>query len=381
MPLVMFYFPLVKQKLAKSSQNTLATLEILEKYYEKKDIQGFLDVYDSTGAFFNNLFTSNIKTKYSFLYGSFVPSIVQYEIETNPLNLSFWTHSNSSITFSGDLDQKKVINVFLYLRDLFPISKKYKYDIKIFGTSLKKTLPDKENTFLTPRNVNSGLSIIYYNSDIRQIFIFRKEEYLKVFIHEFLHTISCQNGIDKIESIMEFLDSIGTITTPIFNNSKVTKDELDLNYISTRNPNEALTELSANILNLLITRPQKDFIKNFEIERKFSLFQCAKILEYFGVTDITQLHQEKIIKQTTNVIPYYILRAMLYHNPSKLFEFYEVNKSLCYSPGSEQTKILEEMITKFTPEFISDINYLIKWIKKNTAATAFWRTLRMTIFG
>jgi hypothetical protein len=410
-PLVMFYFPLfvekIKEQLKIHTDNTFATIKILSEYYKNGDIQGFLDTYDTAGKYFNEVYTDKIShfrdnSRYSFLYGSFVPSIVQYQIETNPLNFSFWispeTGSNA-MTFANidKVDVDENVKVFLWLQELFPESKSLIYDIKHFSTGLlPKTFPDKENTFLTPKNINSGLSYVYSNSNKRQIFIFRDEERLKVLVHEFLHTYKCHNAIDRNKKIMNFLDSINVETTPIFTQTKLNpkvaknKTELEINCIGPRNPNETLTEITANILNIirLVSRKNKPdmFLEYFNIERKFSLFQCAKILNHFGVTDINQILDQSsgvAIKQTTNVIPYYIFRAMMYHNPTKLFDYFQMNDDLCYFGASKKgTPIIEEMLTQFTPEFRNDINELIKWINQQNKKNTFgFQTLRMTVFG
>lgn len=418
LPLIMFYFPLVAEKINKQAKmhtrNTQATLKILGEYYKNGDIQGFLDTYDTTGKYFNEIYTDKIShfrdSRYSFLYKSFVPSSIQYCIETVPLKFSFWTGLvkqyapgiTSTISFANVSKKAavEVIKTFLWVQELFPDSKKLSYDIKIFfcGNALKM-LPTNPGAFLTPKHVNSGLSLVYSGSNKRQIFIFREEECLKVLLHEFLHTYSCHNAIDGNKKIMAFLDSINVETTPLFSKEPLDetkdKDELDRNYIGSRNPNEALTEITANILNIIrlitqSTQSHQNFIKFFGVERKFSLFQCAKILHHFGITDVAQILPggQKLIKQTTNVIPYFLFRAMLYHDPVKLFKWYQTNNSLCYfGRGSQElkvcagTKILEDMLTKFTPEFKNDINNLIKRVSKNDLKGESHNSLRMTLFG
>lgn len=405
-PLVMFYFPLfietINENPNKFSKNTIAVSQILTEYYKNGDIQGFLDAFDKTGKYFNEIYTTSIphfeNGRYSFLYGSFVPSLIQYHIETNPLNFTFWispqtNSSSSTITFANtpkDMSEK-IIKTFEWLQEIFPESKKLNYDIKYFNIPLKKLLPKIPNEFLTPRNINSGLSYTYTNSDKRQIVIFREEEHLKVLIHEFLHTYKCHNAIDRNKKIMNFLDSINVETTPIFTDMKLdphipkNKLELDINYIGTRNPNEALTEITANILNIIRIMSENGdkpdtFLKYISIERKFSLFQCAKILYHYGIIDVNNLSTP--IKQTTNVIPYFVFRAMLYHDLSKLFNFYDKQGGLCYFGASDGTPIIEDMLSHFSAEFITDINKLIRHtitISKNSPTLM--NTLRMTVFG
>lgn len=399
-PLIMFYFPMIVEKIQSNvnlhTQNTLVSLNKLKKYYNKRDIKSFINCYDKFGSYFCERYMDSVSffrdSRHSFIYQPFVPAIVQFAIEQDPnmVQLKFWIQSDLTVTFGGasDHESQECMRAIMWLRKLFPKTKKYRYNIRIMLTGMKKSLPSKTGNFIGPSNVNSGYSVITSGRQ-REIFVYRHEEFLKVLIHEYLHTNICNFNVNNDQKIMKFLESFVTQETPIFAemNPKDIKDKSELIFNSShlRNPNEALTELGANILTIIYRSPIDKFVKNFNEERKFALFQCAKILNYYGLTDVQQLTKSSsngpIIKQTTNVVPYYIFRAMLYHNPKKLFQYYRLGKNLCYLGETESTLILREMLTKFTPEFRKDINNLISWIRTKTTSDSpeFFKTLRMTI--
>jgi hypothetical protein len=144
------------------------------------------------------------------------------------------------------------------------------------------------------------------------------------------------------------------------------------------NPNETLAEIGSNILMIIFrllqnNQPFEIFYSSFERERQFALNQCAKIIQHFGGDDV----KNTIIKQTTNVIPYYILRASIYFQPEKLFEYLNKNGNICYilPIKKEITELLRSVgFTSFSPEFVSEIKKLISQKK-------FDQSMRMTYFG
>jgi len=122
-------------------------------------------------------------------------------------------------------------------------SKNNKYlEIWIFPLENKKIIPN--NKILTVDNVNSGSTTYYNNTDNGIIHLWRKEEILKVLLHEIIHAFN----LDKDHP----------------------------------QPNEAYTELKACIINIyleLLERqiPLTEVNKYIEYEKQFSLQQIKKV--------------------------------------------------------------------------------------------------------
>lgn len=398
MPLVMFYFPHAYKKIRSNeylTNNTKSTLAVLNNiYYDTgisldAKIKNFIEFLDKTGTFFRNVYYSNIDQlrdgRYSFLYEPFVSTRIQYELETKPLKFSFWVDANNRITFTNCTKDEAVelVKLFLLLKRLYPTANKYNYDIKFLLTDIPKKLP-KQGEYLTPQNINSGYTITYGNINLRKILIYRREEYIKVFIHEFLHSIGCDRDVSEDTKIISFLSSLKTETTPIFGNTVINMTDIkDISEVKKNkklhnNPNETLAEIGSNILMIIFrllqnNLPFENFYSSFEKERQFALIQCAKIIKHFGNDDI----QNTIIKQTTNVVPYYILRASIYYQPEKLFEYLNSNNGICYvlPIKKEITELLRSIgFTSFSSEFVSEI-------KKIISQSKFDDSIRMTMFG
>ena len=185
--------------------------------------------------------------------------------------------------------------------------------------------------------------------------IWRKEEILKVTIHELIHAF----GFDRYNDTQEIIDHYNK----------------RYNITSSKgiNTNEAYTEIWANIINaFLITKKSKQKYKSFcyfiSLEKCFCLFQAQKIMNHSGLD-----HQKKInINKNTNVLSYYIIRMELYNNLSGFLNYcIQNNKNYLYLKDIEswlkfikENNKIEKNNRRFN-RFLKD-NYIYK-------------TLRMTI--
>ena len=153
---------------------------------------------------------------------------------------------------------------------------------------------------LTPNEVNSGSCMI--SSDHSTIHIWRKEEVLKVTIHEMFHALRHDNYSDNGKIIEHFTSKYGA------NSSKI-------------NTHEAYTEIWANLINcFLISQKYKDnnkkiFRELVTTEKYFSIFQAQKVL-------FNSLTKEGIdIDRDTNVTSYFLIRAELYQRLNAFLKF------------------------------------------------------------
>lgn len=162
-------------------------------------------------------------------------------------------------------------------------------------TSAKKTLV--EDKILTPYYVNSGFTFISRN----EIFIFRKEEFPKVIIHELLHhDINIHNDIFKIE------------------NKKLLIEHFNIHEKCKIILNETIIELWATIIHLkFISKEYKiSFKKLLNIELKYSLYKCYQLFE------IQKNHPNKQWYDECNVYCYIIFKTILYYYHGKLLKIY-----------------------------------------------------------
>ena len=181
-------------------------------------------------------------------------------------------------------------------------------DVNVFLTPITRNLPlsNDKNKILGPEHINGAYT--YCCKPIGEIYIFRKEDWFKVFIHETFHAF----GLDfcAISST-----DIKNITRSIFNiNSTFNIDEaysetwaviyqsVFISYISMKRKN--LNEFTMNLDVCLQT------------ERLYKLFQCNKILDFMGLGyedlyDDSKKHLSlKLYRENTNVFSYCVLTCV-----------------------------------------------------------------------
>ena len=189
-------------------------------------------------------------------------------------------------------------HVLAYIQYIISFSELRKnIEINIYLTNLKKTKPKQ---IPMKDNVNSGSCL--NNGNFSTINIWRKEELLKVLVHELIHAL-CYDRYSDTNEIIEHYKKTYNISSNIMNTG------------------EAYTEIWANIVNCyLITKiyqmGKESFYHFLSLEKAFCLFQAHKIFH------LTELGKKQIdINKDTNVLAYYIIRMELYNNIDGFIDF------------------------------------------------------------
>ena len=232
----------------------------------------------------------------------------------------------------------KYIIIYISFISSFSTQKKT-VTINYFLTNRKKTMNNKK--IFSSNEVNSGSANMY-----NEINIWRKEELLKLTIHELLHILNVDIPNKFNLELLEYYN---------------TKYNLEMNSI---NLTEAYVEFWAVIMNVylytkIINNSIHNFIKNIKKEQKFNYIQYSKILKI----------SSKNMNQYTHVFSYYILKYELFHNLSKIlqFSFFE-NDKLIYLKKNKLTKFITLLKNL---EFIP-----VKKVMKNNK---YYTTMRMTL--
>lgn len=251
--------------------------------------------------------------------------------------------------------------------------------------------------FLGPREINSG-----YQTDlerqfprdgiVKRIVLFRVEEVLKIIIHECLHAIEAdkylhEHNLDAMEFFNWFRDHINYTNTGF--------SCIDKSSTSPILFGETYAETWANIiLELIINKVSKmEFQEIYDIERAWIMFQTAKLMNYYGFISFNEIFKvgitegEKVLKQNTNVIAYYLCRAALYFDLDELFTrvFDKNEKGKVHIYDTELHKLMFPYFTEvFTSsEFGDEITNMMEKIR-NEELTDYddfiSNTLRMTVF-
>jgi hypothetical protein len=249
--------------------------------------------------------------------------------------------------------------------------------INIFLTDLKKKV-DREDIFdhnkktsLSSDQVNTGVT--YHYSHKSDIYLWRKEEIVKVCIHELIHSLDWD--IRKSEK------DIFSLFSKEFDISK--------NILLS----EAYTEAWAEILNCyicayLIEKDPKEifcrFIHYLEIETIYSMWQVYKIIQLAGTDEKCSVDNFiNITDKDTNVFPYYFLTTGILFNVA---DWTCLCENVCqnyvnFSVSKDNNKDMAEwFVNSITNKFFYDLCKKIgEKFEKRDKSKKIYETMRMSI--
>ena len=202
-----------------------------------------------------------------------------------------------------------IIHVIHFVISLFKETPSKRIQIKYYLTDELKKLPE-ETQLLKPHHINSG-SCFHSDKDC-EITIWRKEEIVKVTIHELIHALHTQPLEDTPELIQYYQQKYNISSEKI-------------------NIDESYVEIWANLLNCFILSLQSKqsssaFIQLIQREFDFCNHQSKKIKDY------SEMNQKLIdINKHTNVLAYYIIRCELFQNLTSFLKYCRMknNRYIC----------------------------------------------------
>ena len=312
------------------------------------------------------------------------------------------TFSNDQFDKSDTFCQECIEKVFLWLYVAIyyglpanPCSKTL--DIHIYFSKAPKELPMSDE-LIDKHNANTGFS--YACAKNNDIYIYRQEEWFKVFIHETMHglgldfaqlrdqTISNerirklfslspefkQDGVFLYEAYCEFVAEIMNVIIMFGSHG-----------LSERNTRKKIMRLTVSL------RPSFSRIySKIRQEQLFSLFQSVKILRHNGMTYQELLDGPKQYREKTHALSYYIIRSLLLFHFGEFMEWIDENsdpkKSLNFpktpSGISAFCDFIEERYK--SDEYCSVMEILAIWYEKKVKRNPDFehsflhKTLRMT---
>ena len=281
--------------------------------------------------------------------------IVTYKniIKDKTYMFDFIIYNDEIVITKLDLIVKKML---LVLQLIIAISKNETRNgqhITFFLTPFKKKLNLNNNIILGAKNVNSGFTYPYLISGIT--FIYRKEEFFKVFIHESIHYY----GIDKALHSDFSNDANYNINYNKFINLFNINDHDIVNI----GINEALTEYWTFIIYLTALSYKKpitlaNFIYEFErlykLELVHIIFQVVKILNYNKLTYSQFLiKSSNKYRESSHIFSYYIVKTLLVYNHEDMLKsaMFDINFS------NKLNISLKSDINSINKFFINLLNY------------------------
>lgn len=260
--------------------------------------------------------------------------------------------------------------------------------IYIYLSDQKKILPKEKGEPIDKIHANSAFTYSCSmdnengnESHDNEIYIFRREEYLKVLIHECFHSM----GLDFSNRPQQDVDEkIVKVFKNIFN-----PECIDCNNIRFY---ETYCEMWAELVNIILIcvkkykkhtafgvmtimdmkRVCKQIESYIQLETLFSLFQCSKILHHYNLTyrelfvppsdkNITEVKY----KENTNVFSYYFLKTICMFHSNDFIEWCgEHNHNvLAFYPTQQNMVDFFLFISERynSPEFLRNIEIFENW--------------------
>ena len=367
-----------KKLIPDSIKNELLSLVKREKYEEFDKLFAPYQTDDLHQTYFDYETMSLDRKDSEHLYSHFMSSNIHRSLSTD---------LNKHLIVNFDIDEDLKVNLNYYFKnnfsnlELFHVLrilsivnnvKNYKYktskinkklDLHIWKSNQEKKLSKSSKIdFLTQYNVNSGSAT---NGNKGRVYIWRNEELIKVLFHELNHffRLDLDHYNTNTKSIRE-----------IYDNTKVLQNKFDNEELVQYQDsiNESFTDFTAFILqSLYMLNSKKNFWNYFDIDRKFALLQCAKVLQYYNFPSYScfigreedDKGGSKYLKATTNIFSYYVVKAALLHNLNESIEFWR--RYLSEHEEQSSPKLINKfsnlvMSSLFRSEFISVMDNLIK---------------------
>jgi len=380
-------------KFSMDTKNFLKELFILMKqgddYYEKHKSKIEINVKNNIPESNDfNYMPSNIRNNINAMNGTCYE--YNFTINTKKYKVSFYIENNDKIDREKSI---KKIFIWLFIANVYANEKCSQYlNINLYLTNLKKVLPNNTK-IIKQENANTAFtSSCKKNTEIN---LFRKEEWFKVLIHESFHC----TGLDFSE--LEHSVSNKKVLTIFPVNSDVRLFEtycemwaeiLNVMFIS-YNKTNTIENLNEDI-NKLIVKMEKLLY----YERLFSLFQCAKVLHFFGIKyknlyekDLTSMKLRAMkYKEDTNVLSYYIIKSIYMFYVNDFIEWCVENNnyngvvSLNFNKNDETINSYIEFIKEhfLNSSYTGSLAIFEEWFKninEKSVSYEIYNTLRMCV--
>jgi hypothetical protein len=263
-------------------------------------------------------------------------------------------------------------------------------NIYIYLTNHKKVLPSLHTSYqleIDRHNANTAFTLACPHSK-NEIYIYRFEEWFKVLIHESFHCFGLDFARMPEEIVNKKMFSIFPIKCDLrFYETycEVWAEIINVIFISVNSYSSNETKINMNELIKIIEN-------HLYFERMFSLFQCVKVLDFYGLTYINILHKSNKIqyKEKTPVFSYYILKSivMFYYNDFIEWCYIHNNKSLEFTKTQNNINQFFEFIKARynSHEYMFSISIFENWFSNKNQNNSYRQntlilnTLRMSVF-
>lgn len=312
--------------------------EILDSYY----INLIDDRYDKTFNFKKELNKVNNIYRFSIKNIEFFDIYILYDDLNYCFNIIKIIDVFSRHILNGDKEKIKIVKSRLGDRKKFPIF--------IFPNNIKRNLAGKffsENHLDFYKKTNQAFTTSGMTGDY--MVITKKEELIKLLLHELIHFYKLDGTIDK-------------------HGSSLGKWRNNMPFNDYNGEEECIAELLSNIYNsmfvsIITLRDLKDLIYD---EQQYSHYVIAKILLYFRLKPKNIFESTK--KKVDLVSPinlYHIFKSIVFDN---IYILLECNtKTNIFNISKYVYKYIHKKMPYLMQKFINDIDGQYNYVQKNYA--------------
>ena len=279
----------------------------------------------------------------SYQINEYIQNNIQYKYyyETEKLKITIFSKNEIDTLLVDDIH-----NIISFINSIFINDKEI--ILLLFLTPFKKIMSKN----FSPHEINTG------STNRISITLWRDEELVKVLIHELIHFLNIDLNNDSI--IAHKL-----------------KDKVNIDESSIIKPTEAYTELITIIIHsfYITIKHNPIFDMNYfnniiETEIKWSIYQCAKIINNVGCfnkfEDLLNRELNCKITQHTSIFSYFIIKTVMLYNLNKFFIFLQdINQeSFNFNDSKENYNKFYKFIIMCLKDY--DFNNIINYIMVNT---------------
>lgn len=300
----------------------------------------------------NNFISPEINKR--IMAGSFFHDKYKFTANKSPIELNIYNPKRSVKLNKRIIDRIFVLCGFIDSSRPSAIDRPISIDIYVIDVPKKV-----KSKVLGPDDANSGSTMM--GSSSRHVMVWRKEELLKVLIHELMHALD-----------------LDTFKNPTIN--KRVTDNFNINCAV--HITESYTELMACVLNMLINMkdigiPIELYSQLIQYELDHSCKKTHQILNHYGITDFRELYRginNNKYNEDTNIFMYYIVKSIMLYRHDRFIEL-AIPKILGSSHSNFENLYLNLIFDILdNTDYITHINKLLKQRQNYT-------DFRMTYFG
>ena len=263
-------------------------------------------------------------------------------------DLSNLHHSDNNInTLIENMDiyaerfkQLLTITIFLekYKRESCRVKQLSTY---IFLTPFNKLLPPNDQSIISGENINSGYTVPC--STETEIFIWRREEYFKVYIHELMHAMGIDFATMNSNRLKHYMSSLFPTINGEFN---MFESYADIWALILNNMFFVITNLESNVE----SKRMELFMNLYEIDKLWTIFQSTKVLKNYKINSYSELfgqnysndHSHNIrVREKTNAFAYFIGKTILMISLEDFLEFCDKKNIITFSPSNLDNKFFD----------------------------------------